>query len=69
MNEPSSMGVVQCSSSIDTDTSGLGKIKKIPGVEHRSQGTTIEQFGDEIGHLALPPVVHRHDVTVVQCGC
>ena len=69
MNESSAMGVVQCLSSIDSDTSGLGKIKKISGVEHCPQGTTIEQFGDEIGHLALPPVVHRHDVPVVQCRC
>ena len=69
MNEPSAMGVIQCRSSINTDTSGLGEIKKISGVEHCSQRTTIEQFGDEIGNLTLPPVMYRHDVPVVERGC
>ena len=42
--------------------------RRWPRVEQAPQRTTTEQLGDQVGHVALAPVVHRHDVRVVEAG-
>ena len=66
MDETTAVGVVEATRRLEAHQVGLRRIEASTGVEHGPQRPPAEQLGDQVGHVALPPVVHRHDVRVVE---
>ena len=68
VDEAPAVGVLERTGGLEADLPGLGRVEAVAGVEQAPQRTAAEQLGDEVGHVALAPVVHRHDVRVVEAG-
>ena len=66
--EAPAVGVLEGTGGLEADLPGLGRVETVAGVEQAPQRTAAEQLGDQVGHVALAPVVHRHDVRVVEAG-
>ena len=58
--------VVERVGDVATDAGRLRDREQVAAVEHRPQAPALEQLDDHERLLVLAPVVHRHDVRVVQ---